>query len=242
LKNTGTPIRFYQRLFENLKKPGNENKVSVSAITGYPLDESIAPLSDVCRIFATSLDTNPANDDPRLAEVKATLAAFNVGCNDLEAEPNEPDAFSDTGGRYIELACRTGGVVTNMCEADYSTALDALGANAAGLLRRFELSKPTGVEFGTDCIPFTEDDAAFRLDCDGNGAIEDGVDGVLCVKARKIGSAPGSEALVPRDGVDGYVYDVATHAVRFDGRFIPAPGSTVEIRYNLRPASQTQCN
>ena len=36
-KADGVPVDYYRRLFEGLKGTGNENKVSVAAITGYPL-------------------------------------------------------------------------------------------------------------------------------------------------------------------------------------------------------------
>ena len=42
---------------------------------------------------------------------------------DQSGDPSDPYAYAEAGGRYIELACRTGGVVSNMCEDDYSTAI-----------------------------------------------------------------------------------------------------------------------
>lgn len=232
-KADGSPVRYYQRLFENLKGPGNENKVSVSAITGWPTDEETINLSEVCPILSTTFDNNTGTDDPRASEIRSVLQNRS-GCVDESGGGTGSD-FAETGSRYIELACRTGGVVSNMCEADYSTALDTLGANAAGLLRKFPLSKPENILTGTDCELFTDDDkSAGWLDCDGDDDTEGPLDGPICVEARSI-DAPDVE-LVPRDNVSGWTYETSTNSIRFNGSFVPAPGSTVTIRYKLVPA------
>jgi hypothetical protein len=234
----GTPVRYYQRLFEGLKGAGNENKVAVAAITGYPFDDALPPIEEVCDVLATTFDANTANDDPRAASLKEALRNFNRGCFDLEADPNDGNSRAETGGRYIELACRTGGVVANMCEADYSTALDALGANAAGLLRKFTLSKPQPqIDFGRDCQPFTEDDKL--LDCDDDGSKGGALDGPLCVRAVPLdGTEP---VLVPRQRNSGWEFEATTNSVRFDGDFLPKPGTQIEIQYALRLASDRSC-
>ena len=43
-KQDGTPVRYYQRLFEGLKAAGNENNVAVAAITGYPTGLNGSPV------------------------------------------------------------------------------------------------------------------------------------------------------------------------------------------------------
>jgi hypothetical protein len=231
-KNEGTPIRYYQRLFEGMKGAGNENKVAIAAITGYPFDNSLPPIDDVCGVLATTFDSSTANDDARAPGLVQALRDFNVGCEDLEGEQGDPNAHAETGGRYIELACRTGGVVANMCEADYSRALDALGANAAGLLRKFTLSKTQPeIAFGRDCTPMTDDDEV--IDCDDDGKTDGALDGPICVKAVDI-NEQGEPHLVPQDAVEGWVFEAPTNSVRFDGGFIPKPGSSVKIQYKIR--------
>jgi hypothetical protein len=232
-KADGSPIRYYQRLFEGLKGAGNENLVSVSAITGWPIDDAVPGLEEVCVILQSTFDNNPATDDPEAALVKEvmTRSVAPGGCVDQNAQ-NDANAFAETGSRYIELACRTGGVVANMCEADYSVALDRLGANAAGLLRKFTLSLPDCLDAGEDGMAFTEDDPQGAiLDCDDNGNFDDEIDGLLCVSARPIGSADGEDDLISQDPVNGWVWEDATNSVRFNGNFVPAPGSAVSIRY-----------
>lgn len=235
-KRDGSPIRYYQRLFESLKGAGNENKVSVSAITGWPISADAPPLAQVCDALTTTFDNVPSNDSPLAPRIREIMTAANAGgCIDQGAAANDENAFAETGSRYVELACRTGGVVSNMCEADYSTALDQLGANAAGLLRKFTISRPDQIEAGPDCVLFTEDDNTVEeLDCDGDGNIGGPFDDLLCVKAKPIGST-GDIALVPRSDIDGWTFDPSTSSIRFSGTFIPAPGSNVEIRYKIRP-------
>jgi hypothetical protein len=229
-KQDGAPIRYYQRLFEGLKGAGNENKVAVAAIIGYPTDgeqaELVPPLDEACGVLGTTFDASAANDDPRAEDLQEAFAAFDIGC---DAEGDDDLAHAETGGRFIELACRTGGVVANMCEEDYSTALDALGANAAGLLRKFVLSKAQDMEFGNDCDLFTKDD--LKIDCDGNDSTNDDIDGPICVRAKCLG---GDKAkLIERDDVAGWKWEANTSSVRFDGRCLPSPGSKVEIQYLL---------
>ena len=231
-KADGAPVRYYQRLFESLKGAGNERKVSVSAIVGWPLEDGAVPLSDVCPILETTFDNNPSTDDARAAEVRDAMTQ-RTGCVD-QAGTGQAGDQAETGSRYVELACRTGGVVTNMCEADYSTSLDALGANAAGLLRKFPLSRAEDIEAGNDGILFTDDDD--NLDCDEDGA-QDGVDdGPLCVYGLDIGES-GEPHLIPRNATNGWTWEESTNAVRFNGAFIPAPGSTLEIRYKVKPGT-----
>lgn len=241
-KQDGPPVRYFQRLFEGLKGAGNENKVAIAAITGYPATDPPADVTDVCGILETTFDSSVANDDARAAALIEALRNFRNGCTDEEADdPNDGASHAETGGRYIELACRTGGVIANMCAADYSTALDALGANAAGLLRKFTLSRPfCAIEAGTDTTLFTADDIA--IDCDDNGDTSDPIDGPVCVTARGLGSGDGGEALVPRvneDATENWQYEPGTNSIRFDNAYLPAPGSAVQIRYLL--AKRDRC-
>lgn len=229
-KAEGAPIKYYQRLFESVKGAGNENTVSVSAITGWPVTG--APrLSGTCDVMA-AIGYDCANavmhqDGPALCE--ALNGGFGRGCLDANAVAGDENAFAETGSRYVELACRTGGVVTNMCDASYTASLDSLGANAAGLLRKFVISKPALASRGRDCTFFTDDDKA--LDCDQNENTGDDIDGPICVKATPMG---GDQAvLVPMDPVSGWVFEPGTNAIRFNGSFLPAPGTNVEITYGL---------
>ncbi len=242
-KSDGTPVRYYQRLFEGLKKAGNENNVAVAAITGWPTGVNgspppPAPIEEVCAILETTFDNNPGNDDPRAALVLEAMRDFRTnGCTDVEGQPGDDNAFAEVGGRYIELACRTGGVVANICEADYSTALDALGANAAGLLRKFTISLPDRLQSGADCELFGAVEDEPNIDCDGDGTFDGDVDAPMCVSGQCVGD---EEARLMVRGVD-WVWEDATNSVRFSGRCVPAPNTDLIITYGLRAANDTSC-
>lgn len=227
----GVDVRYYQRLFEGLKGTGNENNVALAAITGYPIDAALPSASDVCDVLSTTFDSALTNDDPRAAGLLEALRDDEDGCRDREAAPDDPNGGAKTGGRYIELACRTGGVVANMCEADYTAALDALGANAAGLARKFVLSHGLEeIQWGDDCVPDTGDDVF--LDCDDDGTFDGPLDAPLCVTATDLDE---DEAhLVPRSDVDGWTLE-PSGAIRFVGGFLPKPGTEILVRYAVRP-------
>ena len=53
------------------------------------------------------------------------------------------------------------------CDASGSHALDALGVNAAGLSRKFVLSRAEEIDVGEDCQIFSVDD--FKNDCNEDG-------------------------------------------------------------------------
>jgi hypothetical protein len=222
----GTEVRYYQRLFEGLKGTGNENKVALAAITGFPSDAALPPALEMCDVLSTTFDSNLSNDDPRANGLLTALRDDEGGCVDEEADAGDPNAGAATGARYIELACRSGGVVANMCEANYTDALDALGANAAGLSRKFILSHGLEeMEWGDDCTPDTGDDVF--LDCDDDGAL----DAPLCVTATALDE---NEArLVPRDDANGWTLE-GSGAVRFAGGFLPKPGTEIFVRYGVR--------
>jgi hypothetical protein len=120
-----------------------------------------------------------------------------------------------------------------MCKSDYSDALDALGANAAGLLRKFTLSRGSNeIASGSDCVLFgpIEDDQI--LDCDDDGDKDGPLDGPICVTAQCLGTT--EPQLIPKDGVNGWTYEASTNSVRFNGSCVPAPNTEVQIRYPIR--------
>jgi hypothetical protein len=230
-KNDAPPVTYYERAFRSLKGSGNELKVKAAAVAGYADDEPV-PLDQACAVLSTTFDADSSNDDPRASSLLAALANYSDGCHD-QSDPTAPNSFAETGSRYIELACRMDGVVTNLCSNDYSSALDTLGANAAGLVRRFTLSTPQ------DKINLST-----NLDCDHDNKNNGADDAPLCVTAAGLvnGNAStcrpsGNPQLVTKvdDGGCGYTFDVDTNSIVFDGGFIPRPGTEVRVRYGLLP-------
>lgn len=221
--------RHLQRALESLKPRGQENTVAVAAIAGYPLENAPVPIESLCDVLGTTFNANVGDDDPRAAALQETLRD-GPSCVDPALPDDVPAAV---GGRYFELACRTGGVVANLCAGDYGTALDGLGANAAGLRRTFPLSAADRAG-GDDCA-FAFDDSDAALDCDGNGDFDDAVDGPVCVVAQCTGDdAPQAQ---PRGTV--WQWEPSTSSVRFDAGCVPAPGTEVTVRYALLPGGST---
>ena len=75
-KVDGAPLGYYKRLFESLKGAGNENKVSVSAITGWSSETTVG-IDEVCGIL-----DNPSH--AQHGEVKEILQT-RTGCVDTAA-------------------------------------------------------------------------------------------------------------------------------------------------------------
>ena len=205
----GDPVRHFQRALEGLKPAGDEARVSVAAITGYPQENPPVSLDLLCEVLATTFDSDPNNEDLRAARVTEALRS-GPGCQTDDTEAN-------VGGRYLELACRTGGVVANLCDADYANALDDLGVAAAGLRRKFTISEPQ-----RSCPS-----GQVGLDCDDNGSFDDAVDGSVCVVAQCDGDA--EPVAQPRGSV--WEFEGSTSSVRFTGACVPAAGSAVSVRY-----------
>jgi hypothetical protein len=235
-KADGFPIRYYARLFEGVKERGDELKVSVSAIAGWPQSDEYPAVDELCAILETTYDGNLTTDDPRASIVREAMNERPYCVDASETDEEDVLTRAETGGRYIELACRTGGVVTNICDNDFSLALDSLGANAAGLLRKFVLSRFDDMEAGEDCTLFTGDDV--KIDCNEDGDTDDSIDAAICVKASPLGGG-GQVYLVPQSESGGWSVETTTASLRFRGQFIPAPGSQIEVFYRLRDSTST---
>lgn len=227
------PTRYYYRLFEGLKYAGNENLIAISVITGWPVDNEGVNMGNICDILETGYDSDASNNDPNLPIAESILSGEKGGCND--PSDNGPNRFARVGGKFVELACRSHGVVADICSESYADALSDLGANAAGLKRKFEISKFDSIHFGEDCQPFTDDDPS--IECASLSEAE--AASPICVIATPLSG--GDEVVVPRSPVSGWEYESSTHSIRFDGSFIPAPSTEVRISYRLLPSGMENC-
>jgi hypothetical protein len=107
------------------------------------------------------------------------------------------------------------GIFQSICADDYGPVLDALGFDAAGLSRKFPLSR------NPDCrepVPCCDDDTS--------GECADEAE--ICVRV--------DGAVVPNSRASGWVYDAGSNSVFFDGGDVPGPGSTVTVDYSIFPA------
>ncbi len=226
LKEAAAPVRYYQRLF-SLLKARSDQRVLLSAITGWPLaGDDLVPAEDICDRLGALADLDRTNDD---AALELLRGYGDKPCLD-EVEPDAEYAQAEPGLRYVELACAMGGQVASICARDYRTSLARLTESALQLGRSFALRQGSRLDRGPDCQLFTEDDP--RADCDGDGRTDGEADAPICVRAVADGG-DGTPTVVPRSAEDGWTFDEAGVAVSFGGRFVPAPASEVAIHYRV---------
>lgn len=139
-------------------------------------------------------------------------------CNNAQCElPQE---------RFSNLL-REAGVFESICRDNYAEVLRALGFEAAGLVRKFELTRfPNCPTQDKDLIP-----------CCGAGVADDACTAPenqvpVCVK---VNGEP-----VTNDRTTGYVYETASNAIFFDGSFVPPTDATITISYRAAPESATK--
>lgn len=109
------------------------------------------------------------------------------------------------------------GIYGSICAPDYGEVLGSLGFEAAGLKRKFELTK------NADCsktVPCCADGVADEQ-CTEKAPV--------CVKV--------SGQPIPNDRLTGWVYEAAAHAIFFDGGFVPPTDAPVSISYRITRAS-----
>ena len=231
LDSAAAPVHYFERLYSQLKA-GTQNNVSVSSVVGWPLESQTGRpqvmAESLCEVLATQLDRDPESAHPNLEQVQATMED-NAGCFDMNADGTLQDGFAAQGHRYIELACRMGGVVGNICSEGYGEVVSRLALSALSLAQTYPLARATEVDRGPDCNLFTDDDE--RLDCDGNGSTEDAIDGPICVRATPV-NADQAEP-IERHATDGWQWNDKKGAVVFGGDLVPAPGTEVAVRYKL---------
>lgn len=219
-RSHGPPVHYYARLFAQLKA-GTGRRVAVASIVGW-----FGPpaAQDLCDVLSTRFDADPTNDDPRLVDYDE------IGQRNYCASAD--GSIAEPGRRYIELSCRTGGVVASICQQSYSASLGHLGESVVKLSRAFQLSRATELDRGPDCVLFTEDDGT--VDCDGDGSADGEADSVICVTAQ--GAADDEPRHVAR-GPDGWTWDDETASVVFAGSFVPKAHTPVTIHYKLAQVS-----
>lgn len=124
---------------------------------------------------------------------------------------------------FLELL-EQNGVFGSICSPNYGAVLGALGFEAAGLSRKFELTK----------IPDCFDDP---VKCCAEGVSDEqcATETTLCVL---VNGQP-----IANDRATGWVYDSGSNAIFFDGEFVPPPRAEVQVKYrDIANGDPTQCN
>ena len=178
------------------------------------------------RYYVRALEQAKGVGNDRAVVVSAIAGPAPDGC--------ESEAGRATPGlRYDEIARTTGGVIGDICTADWQGTLRELAVTGLGLRKRFQLDLPPAdftengeidvndlrsVEVRYPCD--TPDLESYLTEC---AEIRDecaGGDGLVCV---------------PWAGhPDGYVYDAVEKMLDFHGAAVPGPGGCVEVSYKPR--------
>jgi hypothetical protein len=131
--------------------------------------------------------------------------AEDKGC--MTCENNQCGINSE---RFIQLLERNG-VFGSICEPDYAVVLGALGFEAAGLRRKFELTK----------FP----DCSKPIDCGGKSS-------AICVRVNGV--------VLPNERDNGWVWEPTSNAIFFDGDFVPPTDANIEISYSIARAGAAE--
>jgi hypothetical protein len=140
----------------------------------------------------------------------------NFKCGDAGCVTCASGACNVSVQNFVLLLQRTG-VFGSICSEDYSQVLSALGYEAAGLRRKFELTKNADCTQKVKCCDMGVDDMACKTETP------------MCVK---VNGAP-----IPNDRATGWVYEASSNAVFFDGSFVPPTDASVTVSYKLSRAS-----
>lgn len=116
----------------------------------------------------------------------------------------------------------TNGIFGSICDPDYGAVLGALGFEAAGLSRKFEMTEVPDCNATVPC-------------CAGSDEASCTTEATVCVK---VDGEP-----LANDRATGWVYDSGSNAIFFDGSFVPPPGAEVLVSYQLHAAAdRTICS
>lgn len=258
--------QYYYRVFESLKRAGNEGMVSLSAIVGDPDLDGTGPNPGGCaqtvnnpnqvrtaqegtRYIALSMYSRGLSeefkicDEQRLTCPTGSTCSYpiaglpgiclsttcqgdqecgNFKCGEQGCISCQAGACATDAGRFAELLQKNG-IFGSICAEDYGVVLDALGFEAAGLKRKFELTKFPDCALGnSNPIP------CFPGDTPPDGA--NPPTAPFCVKV--------NGEVIPNDRATGWVYESGSNAVFFDGSFVPPTDATVEVSYRLSTADK----
>ena len=139
-------------------------------------------------------------------------------CGDVPSPPCQ----AEPGTRYVELAEATGGIVASICDATFERHLERIALDAAGLKRKFTLSRPVDLE--TLALEV-------RYRCD----TEPGQIGRCQSETRDCQGAtpehPGIVCVPPPGESDGWTWEPSTNALLFHGDAVPGLRSALVVSY-----------
>ena len=214
---------YFSRYIETFKGYGNEDRVALAAIVA---------LDGTNPVPSQFGDPNPHSGCCRRAN---GMACPQGGVADGTME------VSYFAGRYMGVASQTGGVAVNICDADFSGALSALGYAASGLRRDFRLTRGPDLKvsgtLATGLDVFVSRHDAANCAVDGNCPSGQKCRAGRCAEEKSVSTQPAPDG-VRYVRCDGSSY---RNVVRFDGTAIPESLATVEVCYEVAPEFSTTC-
>ncbi len=150
-----------------------------------------------------------------VADLRDAKEAFGSGgvvmSGIIGPEQTEQCDFAVAGRRYDEAIRMLGGVVADICLADYAPIMQSLGLAATGISSTFQL------EYAAKYYP---DDPETELDeSDDNPKVT-------------VTDADGVETTVPDDPESGWTYLDDYAQIQFNGEAVPSRGAHIEVRYH----------
>lgn len=178
------------------------------------------------RYYVRALEQAKGIGNDRAVVVSAIAGPAPDGCE-------SPAGKATPGLRYDEAARSTGGVVGDICTADWQGTLRELAVTGLGLKKRFQLELPPD-DYTSDGTLDEYDlrSVVVRYPCDTPDLPSYLTE---CYEVQDTCADGGDVVCVPYVGhPDGYVYDAADKMLDFNGRAVPGPGGCVEVSYKPR--------
>jgi hypothetical protein len=214
---------YFSRFLETYKGYGNQDMVALAAIVALD-DQTLVP-------------SQFGDPNPHVGCCKNLAGGVcpTSGTNDGTLE------IAYYGGRYKEVAARTGGVAVSICDEDFSGALASLGYAASGLRREFRLTRGPELSVqgseASGLALFVSPANAANCAVDGNCPT-----GQVCRSGRCAERIP--VQTVPAANGAQYVQCEAStfrNIIRFDGTAVPESLSAIEVCYDVAPNFQMTC-
>lgn len=119
--------------------------------------------------------------------------------------------------QYLSELLEQNGIFGSICNEDYGPVLDALGFEAAGLARKFPLTK----------LP----DCTGKVKCCAAGENEE-----TCAREERVCVRVNGQP-IPNERSSGWVYESSSNAVFFDGGFVPPTDAEITVAYRISKVS-----
>jgi len=155
---------------------------------------------------------------------EGTISAAAIG-GDVPDGCDSPAGAANPASRYKAVVDQMGGQFGSICAASFEPMLNQLGIDAAGLKRKFNLSRapdPPTLEV-TVRYPCDTPAAELQASCTATQNQCSGAAGTMNCRGRPL----------PENGADGWTFESSSNTVVFHGAAVPPKGAAIEATYYL---------